>query len=522
MKKILLCRNYLILFIFATSTLVIAQTSTTTLQKDAAKLANESLNIGGSVFAKSDYRKASEYLTDANELINDNKNPEKTIEYLNQAIELFKKTIEAAKGVNANFSSLMKTRQLVLIHGLSENTMKVWKDAEDNFISVYENFLDKDNEDVKKYSAEAEQKYKEAELISIKDQYLLSVKNSLAKAEDEKIEKFAPKTVVKIKQLITETENILNSNRYDTLAAKKNITSAMYEINHGLYMQSLFTKMNKEDKTWEDLQLSWEEPVAKVAADMKIAPTFDSDVQNLASKILESNNQERNKLAASQKEAQNLKAEIVQLKKTIDDTNSALTNSKSDNLKLTAQLDTAKKKIEGLNKVAEEMKSKLAVIEQENVKFKADSETLEKNQKLVESISALFLPSEAEVIKNGELITIRLVNLNFPQNKATLEPQYFTLLTKVQKAIQTFPNGTTVIEGHTDGVGNYQANLDLSQSRANSVYQYLISTMGAEAAKISVVGLGGSKPIANNSSEEGKAKNRRIEIVINPHLPTTK
>ncbi len=157
-----------------------------------------------------------------------------------------------------------------------------------------------------------------------------------------------------------------------------------------------------------------------------------------------------------------------------------------------------------------------------NVKFKADSEMLEKNQKLIESISSMFLPSEAEVIKNGDLITIRLVNLNFPQNKATLEPQYFTLLTKVQKAIQTFPNGTTVIEGHTDGVGDYQKNLELSQNRANSIYQYLISTMGAEAAKISVIGLGGSKPIANNSSEEGKAKNRRIEIVINPHLETTK
>ena len=522
MKKILLCNNFLFLFIFIFSSSLIAQTSTSTLQKDATKLAKESLYAGGSVFAKSDYKKADEYLTDANALISDNKNPEKTIEYLNQAIELFKKTIETAKGVNANFPSLMKARQLVLVHGLSESTMKVWRDAEDSFLAVYENFLDKDNEDVKKYTAEAEQKYKEAELISIKDQYLLNARNSLTKAEDEKIEKFAPKTVAKVKQLIADAENVLNTNRYDTLAAKKLIASAMYEINHGLYMQTLFTAMNKEDKTWEDLQLSWEEPVAKIANDMKIAPAFDSDVQNLTSKILESNNQERNKLAASQKEAQNLKTEIAQLKKTLDDANAALANSKSENQKLTAQLDSSKKKIEGLNKAADEMKGKLAVIEQENVKFKADSEMLEKNQKLIESISSMFLPSEAEVIKNGDLITIRLVNLNFPQNKATLEPQYFTLLTKVQKAIQTFPNGTTVIEGHTDGVGDYQKNLELSQNRANSIYQYLISTMGAEAAKISVIGLGGSKPIANNSSEEGKAKNRRIEIVINPHLETTK
>jgi OOP family OmpA-OmpF porin len=103
-----------------------------------------------------------------------------------------------------------------------------------------------------------------------------------------------------------------------------------------------------------------------------------------------------------------------------------------------------------------------------------------------------------------------------------LESQYFSLLNKVQKAIQSFPKGTILIEGHTDGVGDYQKNLELSQGRANAVYQYLISTMGADAARITAAGLGASKPIANNSSEEGRAKNRRIEVVINPHLDDTK
>ena len=510
------------LIIVICSTTIISQNSTESLHKDANNLATTSLALGGNIFDKSNFTKADGLLTDANDLIKENKKPEKAIEYLILANDLLKKTIEAAKSMNVNFPSLMKSRELVLSHGISENASKLWKEAEDNFVSAFEDFKDKDAEGVTKYSNLAEKNYKDTELLAIKDQYLLNVKGALIKAEDDKLEKYAPKTYSKIKQLIADAENILNANRYDTLNAKKISNSALYEINHGVYMQGVFTKMSKEDKSLEDFQLMWEEPVAKVANDLKVSPLFDNDPQNLSVKMLENINHERNNLAESQKEAQNLKAEIVQLKKTIDETKSALTDSKNMSKKLSQDLDSTKKANESLTKALDEHKSKLALTEQENVKFKSDSETIAKNQKLIENVSTMFLPSEAEVIKNGDLLTIRLLHINFPQNKTTLETQYFSLLNKVQKAIQTFPQGTVVIEGHTDGVGDYQKNIELSQGRANAVYQYLLSTMGADAARITVVGLGGSKPIANNSNEESRSKNRRIEVVINPHLENSK
>lgn len=510
------------LFFIVLNSSFLAQTSIEALRKEAKSLSAKSLNTGGSVFAESDYKKAEELLADAIELIKENKKPESAVENLNQSIEIFKKTIETAKTMSPNFASLMKTRELVLIHGLSESTLKIWKEAEDNFVSAVEEFTDKNNEGVTKYSNLAEKLYKDAELVAIKDQYFSNIRETLANAEDNKLEKYAPKTLAKIKQHLLDAENVLNVNRYDTLAAKKSLASAFYEINHGTYMQTAFTKMQEEDKTWEDFQLLWEDPLVKIASDLKLEPKFDSDNQNITTKILQSINSGRTKLAESQKENSNLKNEIDQNKRTIEETKAALANSQNDNIKLKQELDAAKKTNEDLTKSVEELKEKLALIEVENVKFKTDSETTERNQKLIDNISSMFLPSEAEVIKNGDLLIIRLVNINFPQNKATLEPQYFSLLNKVQKAIQTFPNGTVVIEGHTDGVGNYQKNIELSQDRANSVYQYLMSTMGADASRITVVGLGAAKPIANNSSEEGKAKNRRIEIVIHPHLELNK
>lgn len=522
MKTISLSKLFLSFIILYSTSEYLAQSSVGTLEKEVLSLSSKSLIVGGSVFATSEYKKAIDLLEDASDLIKENKKHEDAIEYLNQAKELFNKTVEIAKNKNQNFSALMKTRSLVLIHGLSENTLKIWKDAEDNFVSAFEEFEDKDTEGVTKYSNLAEKLYKEAELIAIKDKYLIGVKTELEKAVDNKLEKYTPRTVAKIRQYIADAENALSINRYDTLATKKILDLAFYEINHGVFLQTTFAKMQDEDKTWEDLQLLWEEATSKIATDLSIPPAYDTDIQNTTTKILQRINAEKIKLSDSQKDASNLKVEISQLKKSIDEIKISLAESKSENQKLKQELDSEKKMYESLVKDAEEVKAKLAIMEQENVKFKSDSETVEKNQKMIESITTMFLPSEAEVIKNGDLLVIRLVNLNFPQNKASLEPQYFSLLNKIQKAIQTFPNGTVVIEGHTDGVGDYQKNIELSQNRANAVYQYLMSTMGADAARITVVGLGGAKPIANNTSEEGRAKNRRIEFVINPHLELNK
>ncbi|MBL4706863.1 MAG: OmpA family protein [Flavobacteriales bacterium] len=69
------------------------------------------------------------------------------------------------------------------------------------------------------------------------------------------------------------------------------------------------------------------------------------------------------------------------------------------------------------------------------------------------------------------------------------------------------------VSGHTDNVGNATANLSLSKNRANSVKEYLISG-GIEASRLNSKGYGANKPISDNSTVEGRAKNRRTEFQI--------
>jgi len=511
-----------LIVVLVLSSAVLAQNDIDKLFKDTRLLSKKALSMAANIFSKDEFENGVDFLADAEALFKKNGQPEEIQQNLASAAEFFNKAMEKTKTLNTSFGDLMKIRQLALnVEGNSADA-KIWSEGEDNFISAVEDYNDKDNEGFQKYAKKAESNYKDAELAGIKQKFLGDLKASIAQAEDKDLNKYAPIGLKKSKQAVEEIETILNANRYDTLKSKNVMKQAIYEINHGLYLEDVFKKMKDNDKTQEDLVLMWEEPLVKIAGVYKLEPALDKGSDELTSKIISNINSDQSKIQKLAAENQKLSSEIESLTKSVQDYKTKLADAENQNKKLATDSESLKSSLETANKSIEEFKTKFAQLESENVKFKAQSDIMEKNAQIIENVSKLFSPSEAEVNRNGDLIVIRLVNIVFPTGKATLEPQYFNLLAKVQKALQLFPNGTYVIEGHTDGQGDYQKNLDLSQQRANSVFQYFISSMGAEASKITTACLGGTKPIANNSTEEGRAKNRRIEIVVNPHFETAK
>jgi outer membrane protein OmpA-like peptidoglycan-associated protein len=131
-------------------------------------------------------------------------------------------------------------------------------------------------------------------------------------------------------------------------------------------------------------------------------------------------------------------------------------------------------------------------------------------------ISASFSPEEGDILLDGDNVIIRLYGLTFPVGKSTIEPQYFSLLTKVQRALAEFPDGQVIVEGHTDSQGSDIDNQRLAAERAQAVKQYILANTDIPSARIEAVGYGESRPIASNDTPEGRAKNRRIDVVIQP------
>jgi outer membrane protein OmpA-like peptidoglycan-associated protein len=101
----------------------------------------------------------------------------------------------------------------------------------------------------------------------------------------------------------------------------------------------------------------------------------------------------------------------------------------------------------------------------------------------------------------------------FASNQATLLPEARTRLDQVADVLLTTRERNITVEGHTDSQGSDSHNMDLSQRRADAVRSYLIQR-GYEADRIKANGIGEGQPIANNGNAEGRANNRRVEIVI--------
>jgi OOP family OmpA-OmpF porin len=114
----------------------------------------------------------------------------------------------------------------------------------------------------------------------------------------------------------------------------------------------------------------------------------------------------------------------------------------------------------------------------------------------------LFAPGAASLVLQG---------VNFATGKATLLSESQAILDRVAESLNNNPQVTVEVGGHTDNTGSRITNLRLSQARANTVREYLISK-GVDGSRITAKGYGPDKPVAENTTATGRAANRRVEL----------
>jgi outer membrane protein OmpA-like peptidoglycan-associated protein len=101
----------------------------------------------------------------------------------------------------------------------------------------------------------------------------------------------------------------------------------------------------------------------------------------------------------------------------------------------------------------------------------------------------------------------------FDTGSDRLKPESAPVIQAIARGLGTNPNLRLLIEGHTDSVGNAASNLDLSKRRAEAVRAGLVSQFSVDASRLTTAGLGASKPIDSNDTPQGRAQNRRVELV---------
>jgi len=225
--------------------------------------------------------------------------------------------------------------------------------------------------------------------------------------------------------------------------------------------------------------------------------------------------------------------DVVDAEKKFDETQESMRKQAQDEAARTAmalkanqdKLDKVRKDLADENNKVGEQAKKLAAQEADLNAKKAELEARQKEleaekaaralaeQKLAAALKSLEDIAKVARTQRGLVITLSGEVL-FITGKSALLPLAKDKLTTVAKYLQQEPDDKRiVVEGYTDSVGKDDANMKLSQARADTVREYLVG-QGVKSDHISAVGKGKESPIADNKTAEGRANNRRVEIVI--------
>ena len=190
----------------------------------------------------------------------------------------------------------------------------------------------------------------------------------------------------------------------------------------------------------------------------------------------------------------------------------AMTLEARDNALLQADSDISAVAADSLKKSAAlaEQGQALSAVQTENdllAKKEADD-------KVVADAAAKFSDSEAEVYRQDGLLIIRLKSMNFASGRSDLPAESMAVLTKVKEVIKTVGGGSVTVQGHTDAVGEATTNQKLSQNRAQAVAKFFSVDGNLENSTFDSIGYGYTKPLASNKTKEGRAQNRRVDVVI--------
>lgn len=330
---------------------------------------------------------------------------------------------------------------------------------------------------------EAETLYRSAEFKAVKEFVLADAYALIDKAGEAQAAKYAPKTLKKARDFIDLCEKELKENRQDTDMARILATQARREAQHALYLARAGKSAETNQLTWEELFLASEGSLKRIAGVLNLNLAYEEGFKKSTGEIV---------------------AQIEDLSK--------------ENRTMRSGIFDAGQIVNLLRERNEELLAQLGDVEVEKTEIARRLEYQAMLDTKYAAVEQLFEGEDVLIFREGNSLRVRLTGLSFATGKSRVETRYYSFLDNVAEAVRSFPKVSLVIEGHTDAVGSDAMNMQMSQDRAENVMFYLNSKLSLDSALIQAVGYGESRPIATNETDEGRAKNRRIAVVIHPRF----
>ncbi len=218
--------------------------------------------------------------------------------------------------------------------------------------------------------------------------------------------------------------------------------------------------------------------------------------------------------------------QIGLLNSNVTDLNNRLSEAQNENSRLIGQIDAAGKNAAELSRLANMTQQQL---QEEQQRLTQMRQVMDQQRQAIENLrtkmtNALvnFRPEELTVsVKNGKVYVSLQESLLFPSGSAAVNPRGKEALGKLAQALNTNPDINVMIEGHTDSIpmkGRYEDNWALSTARSTAIVRILTSGYGVDPTRVTASGRSKYEPVDSNETPEGRARNRRTEIILAPKL----
>lgn len=230
--------------------------------------------------------------------------------------------------------------------------------------------------------------------------------------------------------------------------------------------------------------------------------TLQDDFRSTRENLIECNTNGRN----LQNQNEELRKALTTLKSTLDQSMNQNQQSNTNISKLVDEINASNKYIKQLI----------------DAKSKSDSLNIALTNKLTRSLNTDELKDVDVKVLKGVVYISLADNMLFKSGSYEISPMAQQTLDKIAKIIKDYSDYDVLVEGNTDNVPisktNIRNNWDLSALRASSVVQYLQNNCGVNPSRLSAAGRGEYNPLTDNTTELGRSRNRRTEIIITPKL----
>jgi len=383
-----------------------------------------------------------------------------------------------------HLSEVLAARKKSLAVNADKMTPDSFRQAEKDLLRLT-GLIEKDRlDEAKAGRADVERQYISAELAALKGNIVDQARDAIAAAKRDKLDRKAPKTMALAQEEFQLALKILDADRTDTQRAQSHAENALWNTRRAQYIGDMMTNFETSDFNEEDKILWYQEQVSNIVSPVMTELPF---------------NQSNREMVAS--------------------LNTKLSGILSENAAAIALLakdrDTALDKLEQEKLSARDSADTLSA---EKERFMTERQQAEQQDQAIKSkfaiVQSLFSEQEANVYRQLDNVLIRAHGFNFPSGKSEIQGENYALVNKIIKAVGEFPGASIVVSGHTDDRGSPESNQVLSEQRADQVASILAEIGRIPAPKISVKGYGEEQPVASNDTPEGRASNRRVEILI--------